>query len=111
MAPQEITLRTLVVDYMNDLSSSGIPIEQEFDIKFVGRAVGASRRPINRTAVLANLESILEKEAQAGHFFKSGEGRFVLQAPLLSTYHPHHHPPLPPPPTSSQPSFILSPAP
>uniref|UniRef100_A0A0K2V691 Atherinlike [Aplysia californica] n=1 Tax=Lepeophtheirus salmonis TaxID=72036 RepID=A0A0K2V691_LEPSM len=129
MLPQEITLRTLVCDYMGDLSSSGIPIGDEIDIKFIGRSVNASRRPINSRAVLANLENILEKEIQAGHFIKIGDDLYVMQPSIVGGYHqiPTSSPmagqqfiispasmtntiinpaPMPPPPSAGPPPFL-----
>ena len=56
--------------------------------KFIGSAVERTNRPINKSTILGNLESLLTREVEAGNFMKVGEDTYSLPPLPPSTYQP-----------------------
>ena len=72
---EPISLRTLVNDILGDSAGNrGVTITT----KFISKAIESTHRNINRATILGNLDLILEKEVQAGHFSKIGPDTYAV---------------------------------
>ena len=110
---EPISLRTLVNDILGDSAGNqGVTITT----KFISKAIESTHRNINRATILGNLDLILEKEVQAGHFSKIGPDTYAVppiqQLPPSLPFVPlpmanpdsMMAPPPPPPPAPPQPN-------
>ena len=104
---EAISLRTLVNDILGDSAGNqGVTITT----KFISKAIESTHRNIARATILGNLDLILEKEVQAGHFSKIGPDTYAVPpfqnlpanlpfVPLpMAMPDPMMAPPPPPPP-------------
>ena len=108
---EAISLRTLVNDILGDSAGNqGVTITT----KFISKAIESTHRNIARATILGNLDLILEKEVQAGHFSKIGPDTYAVPpfqnlpanlpfVPLpMAMPDPMMAPPPPPPPPVQQ---------
>ena len=115
---EPISLRTLVNDILGDSAGNqGVTITT----KFISKAIESTHRNINRATILGNLDLILEKEVQAGHFSKIGPDTYAVppiqQLPPSLPFVPlpmanpdsMMGPPPPPPPAPPQPHHLPPP--
>ena len=73
---EAISLRTLVNDILGDSAGNqGVTITT----KFISKAIESTHRNIARATILGNLDLILEKEVQAGHFSKIGPDTYAVR--------------------------------
>ena len=63
--------------------------------KFIGSAVERTNRPMNKSAVLESLETLLSREVDAGNFMRVGEDTYSLPPLPPSTYQPPTSYPMP----------------
>ena len=63
--------------------------------KFIGSAVERTNRPMNKSAVLESLETLLSREVDAGNFMRVGEDPYSLPPLPPSTYQPPTSYPMP----------------
>ena len=63
--------------------------------KFIGSAVERTNRPMNKSAVLESLDSLLSREVDAGNFMRVGEDTYSLPPLPPSTYQPPTSYPMP----------------
>jgi hypothetical protein len=113
-----ISLRTLVNDLLGDSAGNqGVTITT----KFICKAIESTHRNINRAPILGNLDLILEKEVQAGHFSKIGPDTYAVPPiqqlppslpfvplPMKQTKQPMIAPPPPPPPPQQHPTTQMN---
>ena len=93
MAPVRLTYRSSFKTAITGVTT--IEPTTTISTKFIGSAVERTNRPMNKSAVLESLETLLSREVDAGNFMRVGEDTYSLPPLPPSTYQPPTSYPMP----------------